>query len=207
MTDPIQIPKNDFLFLEIRQCIAHRYNGRKGSDEYREQYRPVLLAEQGGEIVLVALDGRRGCRLAVSDRSRLHEALIGLYDVTADKASVVELTPHTGEPPRWARESTWEQVLCDPGPDMPCVPVSDRSELCYACAAFGVLINPELPVITQGVVFVDPDNLDAVKVVGDGLLSAFMPLSHEEFKRDVDRQVAEYREQQRQVSDRYVQDR
>ena len=200
MNDTIQIPKHDFLFLEIRQCIAHRYNRRKCSDEYREQYRPVLLAEQGGEIVLVALDGRRACRLTVSDRTALHGASRGLYDVTADKASVVELTPHTGEPPRWARESTWEQVLCDPGPDMPCVPVSDRSELCYACAAFGVMINPELPILTAGALFVDPDNLNAVKLFGDGLLSVFMPLSHEEFKRDVDRQAAEYREQQQQAN-------
>ena len=197
MTDPIQIPKQEHQFLEIRQCIAHRYNGRKDSDAYREQYRPVLLTEQGGEIVLVALDGRRACRLAVSDHSRLHGASRGLYDVTADKASLVELTPHTGEPPVWAR-GAWEMILSDPGPDTPCVPVSDLSELCYACAAFGVMINPELPVITRGVMFVDPDNTNAVKVVGDGLLSAFMPLSHQGFKRGVDWQAAEYREQQQQ---------
>ena len=198
MTDPIQIPKNDFLFLEIRQCIAHRYSGRKDSGPYWEQYRPVLLAEQGGEIVLVALDGRRACRLAVSDRSALHGAPRGLYDVTADKASVVELTPRQGEPPVWAMEGRWEMVLNDPGPCTPCVPVSDRSELCYACAAFGAMIDPELPIITRGVMFVDPDTDNAVKVVGDGLLSVFMPLSRQGFKRDVDRQVAEYREQQRQ---------
>ena len=200
MTDPIQIPKHDFLFLEIRQCLAHRWNGRKDSDPYREQYRPVLLTEQGGEIVLVALDGRRGCRLSVSDRSTLHEAPRGLYDVTADKASAVELTPRTEEPPLWAEKSTWEIVLSDPDPDTPCVPVSDRSELCYACAAFGVMINPELPVITRGVVFLDPDNRDAVKVVGERLLSAFMPLSGQGYKRDVDRQAAEYREQQQQAN-------
>jgi len=188
MTTLITIPKTAPDFGRVRQAIAHRYQKPKTKgDPYHEKFRPVLLADHDGERVLVALDGRRAARALVESPALL-EAAPGLYDVKSDKAAAVELVPSGEDAKAWPH---WEQLFPNWFAGVPCVPVENKAQLLYAVAAFGILVDPEIPIICEGVLFIQGRSMSLV-IQGEGISAVYMPWNVSAWQTDVDAQAREY---------------